>query len=513
MSERIIIFDTTLRDGEQSPGFSMNLAEKLELARQLARLGVDVIEAGFPISSPGDFESVKTVAQQVEGPEICGLARAMPKDIDRCWEAVKYSARPRIHTFIATSPVHVEQKLKKEYAAVKQIAIDAVKRAKEHTDSVEFSTEDAARTERDYICEVVEAAIEAGATTINLPDTVGYSNPWEYGEMVAHVIANVPNSDRAVISVHCHNDLGLAVANSLAAVRAGARQVECTINGIGERAGNASLEEFVMNVATRRDCFDFETGVRTELIYPLSRMLSRFTGVECQPNKAIVGANAFAHEAGIHQDGVLKERTTYEIMSPKSVGWTGENLVLGKHSGRHAFKTRLEALGLALVDEQFEQAFEGFKVLADKKKTIYDEDLFVLCDAHDGNGKDRFALDEMIITTDGREPKARIVLEKDGQLSAAEGTGDGPLDAAFSVVKQLTGTEDSVLTDYNVSALSRGTDAQGNARVAIRLGNRSASGRGTDTDVIKASVIAFVDAVNRLQAMADREEELRANEP
>ncbi len=513
MSDKIIIFDTTLRDGEQSPGFSMNLHEKMEMARQLARMGVDVIEAGFPISSPGDFESVKKVAQEIEGPEICGLARAMPKDIDRCWEAVKYSPRPRIHTFIATSPVHVERKLKKEYSVVKQIAIDAVKRAKDHTNSVEFSTEDAARSERDYICEVVEAAIEAGATTINLPDTVGYSNPWEYGQMIEFVIKNVSNSDKAVFSVHCHNDLGLAVANSLAAVRSGARQVECTINGIGERAGNASLEEFVMNLATRKDCFGFETNIKTETIYPTSRMLSRFTGIDPQPNKAVVGANAFAHEAGIHQDGVLKERTTYEIMHPQKVGWTGENLVLGKHSGRHAFKTRLEALGLTLPDESFEKAFEGFKILADKKKTIYDEDLFALADAQEGDDGSKFILKKMSISTDGEAPAADIILEKEGQEFVGQGTGDGPLDAAFSVVKKLTGTEDTVLTDYNVSAITRGTDAQGNARVSITQGHRSGHGRGTHTDVLKASVMAFVDAVNRLLAATERDEEAVRNEP
>lgn len=513
MSERIIIFDTTLRDGEQSPGFSMNLHEKMEIARQLARLGVDVIEAGFPISSPGDFEAVKKVAQEIEGPEICGLARAMPKDIDRCWEAVKYSARPRIHTFIATSRIHVEQKLKKDYAAVKQIAVDAVKRAKDYTNSVEFSTEDAARSDRDYICEVVEAAIEAGATTINLPDTVGYSNPWEYGKMIEYVIQNVPNSSKAIFSVHCHNDMGLAVANSLAAVLAGARQVECTINGIGERAGNASLEEFVMNVVTRQDCFPFKTGIVTDQIYPTSRMLSRFTGVECQPNKAVVGANAFAHEAGIHQDGVLKERTTYEIMSPKSVGWTGDKLVLGKHSGRHAFKTRLAALGFQLEESALEKAFENFKVLADKKKTIFDEDLYALVDAQIGENGHTFELDEMVITTDGKMPKARIVLKKEGQLLAGEGTGDGPLDAAFSVVKRLTDYTDSVLTDYSVSAITRGTDAQGSARVTLQNGNRMASGRGTDTDVIKASVLAFVDAINRLNKVCEIEKEAVTHEP
>ncbi|MEW6235969.1 MAG: 2-isopropylmalate synthase [Candidatus Omnitrophota bacterium] len=500
MSDKIIIFDTTLRDGEQSPGFSMNLQEKLEFAFQLKRLGVDVIEAGFPISSIGDFESVKAIAQQVDGPQICGLARAMDKDIDRCWEAVQHSKNPRIHTFIATSSVHVEKKLKKTRQEVRDIAVNAVKRAKQYTDNVEFSTEDAARTERDYICEVVEAAIDAGASTVNIPDTVGYSNPWEYGALIEYIFEKVPNVGQAIISVHCHNDLGLAVANSLAAVRMGARQIECTINGIGERAGNASLEEVVMNIKTRRDFFSFHTDIRTEQIYPASRLLTRFTGIPVQPNKAIVGANAFAHEAGIHQDGVLKERTTYEIMSPQSVGWSGSSMVLGKHSGRHAFVTRMKELGFSLDDAALEKAFAAFKDLADLKKTVFDEDLIVIVDEQSrASDYARYALDDFSISIgQDKKPKASVRLRSNGDILEGSGTGDGALDAVFSVIKNLTNMEDAVLVDYHVGAVTRGTDALGSANITINSGGREAVGRGADTDVIRASIQAFINAINRL---------------
>lgn len=509
MSEKIIIFDTTLRDGEQSPGFSMNIQEKIEFAFQLQRLGVDIIEAGFPISSPGDFESVKAIAQKVDGPQICGLARAMDKDIDRCWEAVQHSKRPRIHTFIATSQVHMEKKLKKSRKEVRDIAVAAVKRARQYTDNVEFSTEDAARTERDYICEVVEAAIDAGAATINIPDTVGYSNPWEFGALIAYIFEKVPNVHNAVISVHCHNDLGLSVANSLAAVREGARQVECTINGIGERAGNASLEEFVMNVKTRADFFGFHTDIKTENIYPASRMLTRFTGIGVQPNKAIVGANAFAHEAGIHQDGVLKERTTYEIMSPESVGWTGSSMVLGKHSGRHAFVTRMKDLGFSLDGKDLENAFNAFKDLADAKKTVYDEDLMAIVDEQSRMAdRAKYVLQDLFIRIDKNEkPSATVRLQANGNGIEGSGTGDGALDAAFSVIKQLTHMEDSVLVDYHVGAVSSGTDAQGSATVVLKKGMKKAHGRGTDTDVIRASVKAFLNAVNRICIAEEKERE------
>ncbi|HPA44624.1 MAG TPA: 2-isopropylmalate synthase [bacterium] len=506
MSDRIIIFDTTLRDGEQAPGFSMNLQEKIEFARQLQRLRVDVIEAGFPISSPGDFESVKAVARQIEGPQICGLARARNEDIDCCWEAVKHSARPRIHTFIATSDVHVEKKLRKTRQEVKEIAVRAVERAKKYTDNVEFSTEDAARTDWDYICEVIEAAINAGATTINVPDTVGYSNPWEIENLFRYIFENVPNVRKAIISCHCHNDLGLAVANSLATVRAGARQVECTINGIGERAGNASLEEVVMNLKTRREFFGFETSIDTSQIYPASRMLTRFTGVSVQPNKAVVGANAFAHEAGIHQDGVLKERTTYEIMTPESVGWTGQGMVLGKHSGRHAFKARLEELGFCLNEEELEKAFEAFKVLADLKKTVFDEDLIVIVHQQALSGDlDRYILHDLMIEVGKNGPSATVVLRSNGDTFQESGSGDGALDAAFSVIKKMTGLEESVLTNYNCSSVTQGTDAIAQSTISLRYKQKEVVGRGTDTDVVRASVKAFVDAVNRLLMTETRE--------
>ncbi|HOE11112.1 MAG TPA: 2-isopropylmalate synthase [bacterium] len=499
MSDKIILFDTTLRDGEQAPGFSMNLQEKIEFARQLQRLKVDVIEAGFPISSPGDFESVKTIAEQIEGPQICGLARARNEDIDCCWEAVRASARPRIHTFIATSDVHVEKKLRKTRQEVKEIAVRSVERAKKYTDNVEFSTEDAARTDWDYICEVIEATINAGATTINVPDTVGYSNPWEIEKLFRYIFENVSNIRQAVVSCHCHNDLGLAVANSLATLRVGARQVECTVNGIGERAGNASLEEVVMNLKTRREFFGFETGIDTRQIYPASRMLTRFTGVSVQPNKAIVGANAFAHEAGIHQDGVLKERTTYEIMTPESVGWSGQGMVLGKHSGRHAFKTRLEELGFRLNEEELQKAFEAFKVLADVKKKVFDEDLIVIVhqQAHSAD-LDRYILHDLIVEVGKNGPRATVVLRSNGNTFQESGTGDGVLDAAFSVIKKITGLEESVLTNYNCSSVTQGTDAIAQSTISLRYKDKEVVGRGTDTDVVRASVKAFVDAVNRL---------------
>jgi len=499
MSEKIIIFDTTLRDGEQAPGFSMNMQEKVELAFQLQRLGVDVIEAGFPISSPGDFESVKAIAQKVDGPQICGLCRAMNKDIDRCWEAVKYSKNPRIHTFIATSQIHMEKKLKKTQKEVRYYAVKAVQHARKYTENVEFSTEDAARTDRDYICEVVEAAIDAGATTINIPDTVGYSNPWEYGALIEYVFEKVPNVGQAIISVHCHNDLGLSTANSLAAILKGARQIECTINGIGERAGNASLEEVVMNIKTRSDFFGFYTDIKTENIYPASRMLTRFTGIGVQPNKAIVGANAFAHEAGIHQDGVLKERTTYEIMHPESVGWAGHSMVLGKHSGRHAFVTSMKDLGISLEGEELEKAFEAFKVLADAKKTVFDEDLLAIVDEQ-SRSEDlvKYILDDLIIKIDKNDkPSATVKIRTNGDIIEGSGSGDGALDAAYSVIKKLTGMEDAVLVDYHVGAVTIGTDAQGSANVVIKNNDKQYIGRGTDTDVIRASVKAFINAVNR----------------
>ncbi|MBD3267377.1 2-isopropylmalate synthase [bacterium] len=498
--ERIIIFDTTLRDGEQSPGFSMNIKEKVEFAHQLKRLGVDVIEAGFPISSIGDFDSVKAVAEEVDGPQICGLARAMPQDIDRCWEAVKASTNPRIHTFIATSQVHREKKLKKSRDEIRDIAVKAVTHARQYTQNVEFSTEDAARTEWDFICEVVEAAIAAGAATVNIPDTVGYSNPWEIGRLFAYIQEKVPNIDQAVVSTHCHNDLGLAVANSLASIQNGVRQIECTINGIGERAGNTSLEEVVMNIHTRHDYFPFTTNIKTEQIYPTSRLLTRFTGINVQPNKAIVGANAFSHEAGIHQDGMLKERTTYEIMSPQSVGWTGTSMVLGKHSGRHAFASRLDELGFQLATEKLQKAFEDFKDLCDKKKNVYDEDLIALVDEQAREEEDKFSLEALSISTGQQPPSATVSIKtRDGQLIEGTASGDGALDAAFTAIKQITENQDIVLENYHVDAITSGTDAQGSARLKIKKGDVLSSGHATDTDVIRASVKAFLAAISRLE--------------
>jgi 2-isopropylmalate synthase len=510
MSERIIVFDTTLRDGEQSPGASLNLMEKVEIAHQLKKLGVDVIEAGFPISSIGDFEAVSAVAKEVQGPIICGLARARKQDIDRCYEAVKHSERPRIHTFIATSDVHVEKKLRKSKAEVIGYAVDAVKHAKSLLDDVEFSPEDAARTNLDYMCEVLEAVIEAGATTLNIPDTVGYSNPWEFGSIIDYIKQHVPNINKAIISVHCHNDLGLASANSLAAIRSGARQVECTINGIGERAGNASLEEVIMNLTTRASYFEFHTGINTEEIYKSSRMVSRLTGLQVQVNKAIVGGNAFAHEAGIHQDGMLKERTTYEIMTPESVGWKGTSLVLGKHSGRHAFNDRLIQLGYVLDDEKLNLAFERFKQLADKKKEIYDDDLAVIfSEIVDKSSEVReiYSLEYIQATTGNSTlPTATVKLKKGDEKLIGSGCGDGPVDATYQTIKNLTAL-DPKLVDYQIHSVTGGTDALGEVHVALEKEGRTVVGRGSSTDVIVASALAFVNAMNRLEALFESAKE------
>ena len=440
MSERVYIFDTTLRDGEQSPGASLNTKEKLEIALQLARLGVDIIEAGFPISSPGDFEAVKLIAEKVEGPVICGLARAKDIDVDRAGEAIKPAKNRRIHTFIATSDIHMEKKLRMSKEQVIEMAIRAVKKAKKYTDNVEFSPEDASRTNMDYMCDVLEAAIDAGATTVNIPDTVGYSNPVEYGARIKYITEKVPNIKKAIISVHCHDDLGLAVANSLAGILNGARQAECTINGIGERAGNASLEEIVMNLKCRKDFYGLETGINADQIYRTSRMVSTKTGISVQPNKAIVGSNAFAHEAGIHQDGVLKERKTYEIMDLSEVGWAGTNMVMGKHSGRHAFKERLSNLGYKdLSDDEINKAFDRFKRLADKKKVIYDEDLVSIVEDERMQITETFILDSVRAVSDTHKaPSAAVTIKKNGKKIKGTAKGDGPVDAAYKVIKKIT---------------------------------------------------------------------------
>ncbi len=504
--DRLIIFDTTLRDGEQSPGASMTRDEKLRIARALERMRVDVIEAGFPIASPDDFEAVRAVARAVRESRVCGLARALERDIDRAAEALREAAAPRIHTFIATSPIHMERKLRMRPEQVLERAVEAVRRARRYTDDVEFSPEDAARSEPDFLCRVIEAVIEAGATTINIPDTVGYSLPDQFGELIRTLLERVPNAHRAVFSVHCHNDLGLAVANSLAAVRAGARQVECTINGLGERAGNAALEEVVMAVRTRRDVFPCDTGVDTTQIVPVSRLVSSITGFPVQPNKAIVGANAFAHESGIHQDGVLKSRETYEIMRPEDVGWTANRIVLGKHSGRNAFRTRLRELGIEFESEEaLNEAFARFKELADKKHEIYDEDLQALVtDTALALENERIQLLYCRVCSEtGEIPEARVVLRIDGQERSTTAQGDGPVDATFKAIEALVQARTQLLL-YSVNAITTGTDSQGEVTVRLERGGRIVNGQGADTDIVVASAKAYVNALNKMLAPAPR---------
>ncbi|MBI5137139.1 MAG: 2-isopropylmalate synthase [Nitrospirae bacterium] len=498
MSRIIRIFDTTLRDGEQCPGASMNRDEKLAVAQQLARLKVDVIEAGFPAASPDDFAGVRLIAEQVRGPIIAGLARATQGDIARAAEAVAPALRGRIHTFIATSPIHMAHKLKMTPEQVLERAVEAVKLARTFTDDVEFSAEDAVRTDLDFLCRVTEAVIAAGATTVNIPDTVGYAIPEEFGQRIAHIMNRVPNVDRAVISVHCHNDLGLAVANSLAAVKAGAGQVECTINGIGERAGNASLEEVVMALKVRSDLFGATTGVETTEITRASRLLTQVTGMVVQPNKAIVGRNAFAHESGIHQDGLLKHKATYEIMTPESVGLTEHNLVLGKHSGRHAFKAKLEELGHELDDAALDRAFVRFKHVADQKKEVFEEDLDAIVAGETHRIPETYALAHMRVTS-GTDavPTASVTLTVDGAEKAATAQGDGPVDAGYRAIAQITGT-DSRLTAYIVQAISGGTDAQGRVTVKVEDGGRTFTGQGADPDIVVASARAYLNALNKV---------------
>ncbi len=497
--EKIIIFDTTLRDGEQSPGASLNINEKLEIARQLAILGVDVVEAGFPISSPGEFEAVKMVAKKVKGPVICGLARALEKDIDATYNAVKYSPRPRIHVFLATSKIHMKYKLKKAEDEILRLAVAAVKYARLRCDNIEFSPEDASRTERSFLHKVVEAVIEAGAATVNIPDTVGYTTPFEFASLIKGISQNVPNIERCVISVHCHNDLGLGVSNSLAAALNGARQIECTINGLGERAGNASLEEIVMAIRTRSDIFKgIYTSVNTKEIYKTSRLVSKLTGMPVQPNKAVVGANAFAHESGIHQDGVLKERITYEIMRPEDVGFEETKIVLGKHSGRHAFNERLKKLGLELTKEQLEKAFDRFKSLADKKKEVFDEDLETIVDEEISKIPEKFHLLHFYIASgDQVKPTASIKLKYDNKVLEASSSGDGPVDACYKAIDKITKLSGKLL-DYQIRSVTSGKDALGEVSVKIGSKGRVVSGRGASTDIIEASIKAYVNAVNKL---------------
>ena len=507
---RVIIFDTTLRDGEQSPGCSMNLVEKLEMARALAELGVDVIEAGFPIASPGDFESVREIARQVRGPVIAGLARCNTADIDRAAEAVKDAERGRIHVFLATSAIHREFKLKMTPEEVCRRAVEGVKRARGYCEDIEFSPEDAARTELDFLAEVVEKAIEAGATTLNIPDTVGYAVPSHYAAIIRHLKKNVRGIDNVVLSVHCHNDLGLAVANTLAALGEGARQVECTINGIGERAGNTALEEVVMALGTRRDFYGLSTGINTRHLYPVSRRLSHITGMTVQRNKAIVGQNAFAHEAGIHQDGMLKERSTYEIMKPEDVGIPRTELVLGKHSGRAALKQRVADLGYHLTDEQLNKLFDDFKRLADRKKTVYDADIEALAENQISTAQAVLWTLEAFTCNAGTGtlPNAAVALwHRDGTIVKDAATGDGPVDAVFKAIERITGVHLKIC-DYQVRSVTVGTDAQGEALVEAEYQNRKIKARAVSTDIVEASAQAFLDLVNRV-AMREVRERLK----
>ena len=500
MQDKLIIFDTTLRDGEQSPGASMTKDEKLRIAKALEKMHVDIIEAGFPIASPGDFEAVKSVSELITESTVCGLARALNKDIDCAAEALKPAKSFRIHTFLATSPIHMREKLRMDPEQVIENAVKAVKRAGKYTDNIEFSPEDAGRSEFDFLCRVIEAVINAGATTINIPDTVGYNLPQYFGELVGNLIENIPNSDKAVFSVHCHNDLGLAVGNSLAAVLNGARQVECTINGLGERAGNAALEEVVMAVRTRKDVFTCDTKLDTRQIVHCSRLVSTITGFPVQPNKAIVGVNAFAHESGIHQDGVLKNRETYEIMRAEDVGWNANRMVLGKHSGRNAFRTRLEELGISFEkEEELNAVFSQFKELADKKHEVYDDDLQALVsDSIQGNADERIKLISLKVGTEtGIKPKAQVTLSIDGEQKHADAEGGGPVDATYKAIESMVGSGCN-LQLYSVNNITDGTDSQGEVTVRIDKGGRIVNGLGSDTDIVIASAKAYINALNKV---------------
>ena len=505
-AERIVIFDTTLRDGEQSPGCSMNTSEKLEVARALVELGVDVIEAGFPIASPGDFEAVQTTARELgDRTVICGLARCRKDDIDRAWEALKDAEQARIHVFLATSSIHREHKLKMDKNQIVQTAVEMVKRAVDYCSNVEFSPEDAARTELDFLCEVVEKTIAAGATTVNIPDTVGYATPSHFRHVIEHLKANVPNIDQAIISTHCHNDLGLAVANSLAAVEAGARQIECTINGLGERAGNAALEEVVMALKTRADYYGCETGINTQKLYPVSHLVSSITGMRVQRNKAIVGQNAFAHEAGIHQHGILQERTTYEIMRPQDVGFVGTNLVLGKHSGRHAFRDRVETLGYTLDDEMLQKVFDDFIDLADKKKEIYDSDIVALIENRTDETADLWKIVSCHASAGtGSIPTATVELQYgDDKVRRDAATGAGPIEAVLHAMERVIGISAN-LEDLQIRSVSKGKDALGEVSVEISVGGRTYHGTGISVDIIEGSARAYLKALNKAQSDLDR---------
>lgn len=504
MARRIVIFDTTLRDGEQCPGASLTPPEKLEIAKQLARLGVDVIEGGFPIASPGDAQAVKMIAQTLKGPTIAALARSLPADIDAAAAALAPAKKKRIHVFLATSPIHRKYKLRKAREEILRQAVWAVKYAKRYSQDIEFSPEDASRTEPTFLYQVLEAVITAGATTVNIPDTVGFAIPDEFGRLVYGITQHVPNIEQAVISVHCHNDLGLSVPNSLAAIQHGAGQVECTVNGIGERAGNASLEELVMTLNIRKDFYDAQTGIDTTQITQTSRLVSSLTGIVVQPNKAIVGGNAFRHESGIHQDGVLKHRATYEIMRPQDVGLSESKLVLGKLSGRHAFAKRLAGLGFRLSKADVEQAFARFKELADKKKEIFDEDLVAIVEEELPATQDVFKLEYMHITSGtATVPTATIRLSREGQMLQDAASGDGPVDACYKTIDRLTGVNPQLI-DYSLRSVTQGKDALGEVSVKLRYRQAEVLGRGTSTDIIEASAKAYVNAINKLLSVSTR---------
>ena len=498
--DKIIIFDTTLRDGEQAPGASLNKKEKLEIAQQLVRLGVDVIEAGFPIASAGDFEAVKLVALKVKGVTICGLARALKKDIDAAYGAVRCAkTNARIHVFLATSKIHMQYKLKKAEDEIVRIATEAVRYAKRRVKDVQFSPEDASRSERTFLYRVIERVIDEGVTTVNIPDTVGYADPMEFGDLIRSIKENVPNIHKAIIAVHCHNDLGLAVSNSLSAVRNGARQVECTVNGIGERAGNASMEEIVMSIKTRRDIFSsVATSINTRELYKSSRLVSKLTGFVVAPNKAIVGSNAFRHESGIHQDGVLKERQTYEIIKPQDVGFSGSGIVLGKHSGRHAFSDRLTSMGIKLSPKEIDRAFLKFKELADKKKTVYDNDLFSIVEEEIRVTPQVWQLLSFQVNCGTNVvPQATIELRSKGGKHSGASTGDGPIDACYKAIEKIVGIKARIM-DYHIDSVTSGKDALGEVSIRLVSRGKSVIGRSASTDIIEASVKSYIDAVNKL---------------
>lgn len=494
----IRIFDTTLRDGEQSPGCSMHLNEKIQMARQLERMGVDVIEAGFAISSQGDFTSVREVAKAVKNSTVASLARALPKDIDTAYEAVKEAADPMLHVFLATSPIHMKYKLEMTEDQVYERAVEAVRYAKKLCSNIEFSCEDASRSELPFLYRILAGVIDAGATTVNIPDTVGYSTPQEFHDMIRSIRENTPNIDRAVISVHCHNDLGMGVANSLSAVLAGAGQIECTVNGIGERAGNAALEEVVMALKTRKDYYGTETGIETTEIMKASNLLSTITGVRVHPHKAIVGVNAFAHESGIHQHGMLKEKTTYEIMTPESVGLKENMMVLGKHSGKHALRDRLADLGYEVSDEELGELFVKFKELADEKKTVYDKDIEALLIGSYAETEDGYTLlDYQTATSEGKDAKTIISVKMQDTTTERVGTGKGPIDAAFDAMQKITG-EEVRLKEFAIHAITQGKDAIGETLVKLEKDGKTYAGKGMSTDIIKSGILAYINAVNHM---------------